>query len=172
MSDGLPVPTTSYSLYDLESVWRDQRGTERTLASLRGRPQLISLVYTNCTSICPFTVAAIQLVEQKAGDRAGYVLVSLDPARDSPARLAEYAAQRQLTSRWTLFSGAEGSVRELAALIGVKYRRMQDGEIDHSSTLTVLDAEGRVVAQFDQPDAVDRAAAVLLRFPAPPGPQP
>lgn len=168
----VPAPTAAYSLYDLGSTWRDQHGTKRTLASLRGRPQLLSLVYTSCTSICPFTVATIQRVEQQVGDRAGYVLVSMDPGRDSPGRLAAYAAEHRLSSRWMLFSGPEGSVRELAALIGVKYRRVASGEIDHSSTLTVLDADGRVVAQFDQADAVDRAAAVLMRFPASPGHQP
>jgi protein SCO1/2 len=57
-------------------------------------------------------------------------------------------------------------VRELAALVGVKYRRVADGEIDHSATLTVLDAEGRIVAQFDQADAVDRAAAAVRRLTA------
>lgn len=168
----VPAPITNYSLYDLGSEWRDQHGAERSLASLRGKPQLISLVYTSCASICPFTVAAMQLVEQKVGDRAGYVLVSLDPSNDSPERLAEYAAERQLTPRWTLLSGPEGSVRELAALIGVKYRQVASGEIDHSSTLTILDGDGRIVAQFDEADAVDRAAAVLMRFPAPAGPQP
>jgi cytochrome oxidase Cu insertion factor (SCO1/SenC/PrrC family) len=90
---------SAFSVYDLESVWRDQHGTERTLASLRGRPQVLSLVYTNCKSICPFTVAAMQLVEQQVGDQAGYVLVSLDPERDSPERLAAYAAERRLSSR-------------------------------------------------------------------------
>ncbi|HVZ48926.1 MAG TPA: SCO family protein [Gemmatimonadaceae bacterium] len=154
----------TYSVYDLESVWRDQRGAARTLGSLRGRPQVLSLIYTNCTSICPFTVAAIQLVEQQVGDQAGYVLVSLDPERDSPQRLAAYAAEHRLSSRWTLLSGPEGSVRELAALVGVKYRRVAEGEIDHSAVLLVLDANGRMVARFDQPDAVDRAAAEVRRL--------
>lgn len=167
--EGTPVATSSFSVYDLGATWRDQTGTARPLASLRGRPRLLSLVYTNCTSICPMTVAAMQEVEAKVGGRAGYVLVSLDPERDSPARLAEYARAHQLSDRWTLFSGAEDDVRALAALLHVQYRRVNANEIDHTTTLTILDADGRIVAQFDQADAVDRAAAVLLRFPAPPG---
>ncbi|MEA3247442.1 MAG: SCO family protein [Gemmatimonadota bacterium] len=161
------APPSSFSVYDLGATWRDQTGAARQLASLKGKPRLLSLVYTSCTSICPMTVAAMQEVEAKAGDRAGYVLVSLDPERDSPARLADYARQHQLSNRWTLFSGAENDVRELAALLHVQYRRVSPDEIDHSATLTILDADGRIVAQFDKADAVDRAAEVLLRFPVP-----
>ncbi len=158
---------SSFSVYDLAATWRDQTGAARTLASLQGKPRLLSLVYTSCTAICPMTVAAMQEVEARAGDRAGYVLVSLDPERDSPARLADYARQHQLSDRWTLLSGAENDVRELAALLHVQYRRVSPDEIDHTTTLTILDADGRIVAQFDKADAVDRAAEVLQRFPAP-----
>jgi hypothetical protein len=49
----------------------------------------------------------------------------------------------------------------------VQYRRVSPDEIDHTTTLTILDADGRIVAQFDKADAVDRAAEVLQRFPAP-----
>lgn len=161
------APPSAFSVYDLGATWRDQTGAARQLASLKGKPRLLSLVYTSCTSICPMTVAAMQEVEAKAGDRAAYVLVSLDPERDSPARLADYARQHQLSNRWTLFSGAENDVRELAALLHVQYRRVSPDEIDHSATLTILDADGRIVSQFDKADAVDRAAEVLLRFPTP-----
>lgn len=161
-------PPSAFSVYDLDATWRDQTGAARPLASLKGKPRLLSLVYTNCSSICPMTVAAMQEVEARAGDRAGYVLVSLDPERDSPARLADYARQHRLSDRWTLLSGAESDVRELAALLHVQYRRVSPDEIDHTTTLTILDADGRIVAQFDKADAVDRAAEVLLRFPAPP----
>lgn len=160
-----PQAATTFSVYDLDTRWRDAHGNERLLASLRGRPQVLALVYTHCTSVCPLTVSGLQRVEEEIGDRAGFVLVSMDPARDTPAQLSAYAAAYRLSSRWTLLAGPESSVRELTALIGAKYRRVAGGEIDHSSTLTVLDGDGRIVAQFDQADAAQRVAAVLKRFP-------
>ena len=153
--------SASFSLYDLGSTWRDQLSVSRTLSSLRGRPQVMALVYTNCTSTCPLTVSAMQQVEAQAGKDAGFVLVSLDPGRDSPARLAEFAKEHQLSVRWTLLSGDERSVRELAAAIGVKYRTVSPTEIVHTSTLTILDADGRMVAQYSETDAVDRAVRAL-----------
>jgi protein SCO1/2 len=158
------TPSGTFSVYDLGSTWHDQFATSRTLASLRGKPQVLALVYTNCTSTCPLTVSAMQEVEAKAGERAGFVLVSLDPARDSPARLAEFAKQRGLSAKWTLLSGDEKSVRELAAVLGVKYRTVSPTEIVHTSTLTILDADGRMVAQYSETDAVDRAVGALQRF--------
>ena len=153
------------SVYDLGSKWQDQAGTARTLGSLRGRAQVLALIYTNCTAICPMTVSAMQEVESKAGSAAGFVLVSMDPERDSPARLAEYAKQRTLSPRWTLLSGDENAVRELAAVLGVKYRTVSPTEIVHTSTLTILDANGRLAAQYSETDAVDRAVRALQRLP-------
>ncbi len=155
------LPPADYSLYDLDSRWTDQAGNERSLESLKGQPVLLSLVYTNCASICPMTVSAMQRVESNSGGSARFVLVSLDPQRDSPQRLAEFARLHGLSSRWTLLSGTETNVRELTALLRVQYRRVGPGEIDHAATLTVLDSDGRLVAQFDKADAVERATEVL-----------
>src|SRR6185295_10532735 len=58
---------SEFSLYDLKMTWHDASGAEKTLAALRGRPQVIALIYTNCTAICPMTVSAMQEVEAKAG---------------------------------------------------------------------------------------------------------
>jgi len=154
-----------FSVYDLNSKWQDQAGTARTLSSLRGRPQVLALIYTTCTAICPMTVSAMQEVESKAGPAAGFVLVSMDPERDSPARLAEYAKQRKLSPRWTLLSGGPSAVRELAAVLGVKYRSVSPTEIVHTSALTILDANGRRAAQYSETDAVDRAVRALQQLP-------
>jgi protein SCO1/2 len=161
---GAGADRSEFSLYDLDMTWRDATGAERTLAAQRGRPQVIALIYTNCTSICPMTVAAMQEVEARAGVDAAFVLVSLDPDRDSPARLAEFALQRRLSPRWTLLSGQEKDVRALAALLGVKYRKVSPTEIVHNSTLTILDADGHITAQYSEVDAVERAVRQLRRM--------
>ena len=154
----------NFSVYELDSKWRDASGRPRALSSMRGRPQVLALIYTSCTSVCPITVAIMQQVEARVGDRAGYLLVSLDPDRDSPARLAEFAKEHQLSARWTLLSGAEPDVRELAAVIGVQYRRVTSGQIDHTTSLTILDADGRVVAQHKDEHAGDEAVRTLMRM--------
>jgi protein SCO1 len=137
-----------YSVYDLDARWRDQAGTERELSSLRGRPQVVAMIYTHCSTTCPFTVAEMKRIERESPRDVGFVLVSLDPARDDPARLAAFAAERGLdASRWTLLDGSDDAVRELAAVLGVRYRRLSADELAHSNALTLLDAGGAVAWQ-------------------------
>jgi protein SCO1/2 len=74
--------------------------------------------------------------------------VSLDPARDDVERLAGYAAERALDpSRWTLLTGSDADVRDLAATLDVRYRRVTPEDLAHSNLITLLDGEGRVVRQ-------------------------
>ena len=80
----------------------------------------------------------------------GFVLVSLDPARDTPAQLAKFAASFRLDpAAWTLLTGDDEQVRELAALLGIRYRAEEDAQISHSNTYLVLDADGRMVHRQD-----------------------
>lgn len=153
-----------YSVYDLDAEWRDQQGRARTLASLRGRPQLVAMIYTHCATTCPLTVADMKRIERAAGAAdVGFLLVSLDPDRDSSARLAAFAREHDLApARWTLLSGRDDAdVRELAAALGVRYRRLSPDELAHSNTLTLLDASGEVAWQRAGPgDDADVVAAV------------
>ena len=174
---GRPVPAKAvdtamtsaerYSVYDLDARWRDQTGAARQLSSLRGRTRVIAMIYTRCSTTCPFTVAEMKRIEREAPGDAGFVLVSLDPARDDPARLAAFAAERALdASRWTLLDGSDDSVRELAAVLGVRYRRLSPEELAHSNALTVLDGDGVVAYQhagLDAADDVMKALASLQR---------
>ena len=93
---GSPATTDPdrYSVYDLDAHWRDQRGNARQLSSLRGRPQVVAMIYTHCSTTCPFTVAEMKRIERESPRDVGFVLVSLDPARDDPARLAAFASER------------------------------------------------------------------------------
>lgn len=160
-----PRPTAAardaFSVYDLEGGWRDQTGAPRSLASLRGAPVLLAMVYTHCTATCPLAVAELRRIAAlEPGVRL--VLVSLDPARDDPERLARYAADHALdASRWTLLTGSDSDVRDLAATLSVRYRRVTPDDLAHSNLITLLDREGRIVRQTSGP-MDDAAVAQLL----------
>lgn len=149
--EGLPADEPAdFSIYHAASVWTDQHGSERPLDSLAGRAQVVGMVYTNCGDACPRMLVDMKRIEGELGPelqgRVGFVLVTLDPERDKPERLAEYARGSRLDAeRWTLLHGEPGDILELAALLGVQYRQMSDGEFVHSNLLTILDGEGRVV---------------------------
>lgn len=139
-------------LYDLGSSWTTQQGDSIVLGDLAGRVRVVALVYTSCHGTCPLIVAELKRIEAavppgRVGE-VGFVLVSLDPARDTPGRLARWATDNHLDqARWTLLNGSDGTVRELAATLGVRYQVQPDGEVAHANVITVLDAGGLVVHQ-------------------------
>lgn len=141
-----------YSLYDLPSAWRDQRGAEVRLPALAGKVRVVAMVYTNCHATCPLIVGDLKRIEASLPadrrDDVGFVLVSLDPERDTPGRLAQWAARTQLDPmRWTLLNGDADAVREIAATLGVRYQPQGDAELAHTNAITVLDPTGAVVHQ-------------------------
>ncbi|MCB9683501.1 MAG: SCO family protein [Alphaproteobacteria bacterium] len=145
------------SMYELEVPLTASDGAATTLDVHRGHPVLVSMFYASCHSACPMLVQKVRAFEETLDDptRADLrvLLVSLDPARDDPAALQE-AAQRYGAdpARWVLAVPPEDRVRELAAVMGIQYRPGADGEIHHTSTLVLLDADGHPIARSEGAD--------------------
>lgn len=139
-----------HSLYHLDSEWWDQHGEARPLESLAGRAQIVSMVYTNCAFACPRIVGEMKRLEsmfvEEYGDRVGFVLFSIDPERDTPERLAEFAMDLRLDpARWTLLAAEESATEEMAAVLGIRYYRESPTDFAHTNMLALLDPTGQVV---------------------------
>jgi protein SCO1/2 len=153
MKPAEPLPGTS--IYNLTSSWTNQDGQRVSLESLRGTPAVVAMGYTRCKDICPMIVADMVAIEDRAKasslNGVHYAFFSLDSDIDTPEQLTAYAKDRGLDlGDWVLFNGDDKAVRELAAALGVRYRRDASGGFDHSAIITILDAQGRISAQ--QPD--------------------
>ncbi|HEX7243349.1 MAG TPA: SCO family protein [Longimicrobiaceae bacterium] len=153
--DAPPAASSSdFSVYELDSRWRDQEARDRDLGSLSGKARVVAMVYTRCAHTCPLIVSEMKHLEAALPaaerERVGFVLVSLDPARDTPAQLAEFAGSMRLDpARWTLLTGDGEAVRELAAVLGIRYRPEAGDRISHSNSYLVLDGAGRIVHRQD-----------------------
>ena len=172
-------PLPGDSVYQLELPLTTQAGRTVDWRSLRGKPVVVSMFYTSCQYICPLIVDSGKAIEREISPtqqkRLPILLISMDPARDTPAALNKVATQRKLDgSRWTLGSPPASKVRAVAGVLGIRYRQLADGEFNHTSALVLLDAEGRIVARTEQvgskpdPDfvaAVRRAANGKPRSP-------
>ncbi|HEY0969407.1 MAG TPA: SCO family protein [Gemmatimonadales bacterium] len=143
------APYYTGSIYDLGSSWTDQTGATRSLADMGGRVRVVAMIYASCTHTCPLILSDLKRLEGTLGARAAdvdFTLVTLDPARDTPEKLAEFARSSRLEApRWTLLNAGEDEVLELAAALGVRYRAGADGEIAHSNVYLVLDQAGTIV---------------------------
>lgn len=151
MDMGADEPTDE-SIYNVSSSWKNRYGHEVTLDSLRGKIQVVAMVYTHCEYACPRILADMKRIRDSLSEEAlestNFVIVSIDPERDTPSRLNTFAMENNLAdSQWTLLNGGQGDVLEIAALLGVKYKRISDTDFTHSNIITVLNREGEVVHQ-------------------------
>lgn len=145
-------PLSGESIYNLASRWRDQDGKSVELASLRGEPVVVAMAYTSCKDICPLIVANMVAIENQAKAKSltkvRFAFFSLDSQVDTPERLKAYAEEHNLDlSQWRLYHGDDHAVRELAAALGVRYRREASGGFDHANIITLLDADGNIALQ-------------------------
>ncbi len=158
---------TKESLYQLDVKFTDVAGRPFALGELRGRPVVLNMFFASCGYACPLTVADMQAIRAKLPaalrGKAAFVLVSFDVARDTPAVLKKYRDDRALDGQWTLLHGDDDAVRELAALLGVKYKQETGGMFSHSNIVTVLNAQGEIVHQrMGLKGGLDEAAAALV----------
>jgi protein SCO1/2 len=141
------------SVYALPMNLTDQDGRAVGLDVFRGKPVFIGMFYGTCPSACPMLISTIRRAMSELGPKAEaevrVLLVSFDPERDSPEALHAIAAQRGLDKRWRLASAPDDQVRELAAVLGIQYRRLPDGSFRHSSSILLLDRAGDIDTRFD-----------------------
>ena len=165
--DELPAAASGEgSLYDLDLALETTVGAA-TVDLHRGHPVLIAMFYASCQQACPMTIAKIQGIEARLSpaDRARLrvLLVSLDPDRDTIAALRELSTRHQLDDRWTVARTADPQVRELAAALGVRYRKLADGTIAHSTVIAMLDGEGIPRARVEGLGASDDALVAAIQ---------
>ena len=144
---------TDKSLYQLDSTWTNDAGQSLKLGNLQGPVQVVAMFFASCTYACPIIVHDMKRIEDALSEsvraKAGFTLVTIDPERDSPAALHSYRAAHKLrTDRWTLLHGTPDDTLELAALLGVKFKREATGQFAHSNLITILNSEGEIIHQL------------------------
>jgi protein SCO1/2 len=147
------TPLSDKSLYQLDSVWTSDVGTETRLAVLKGRPQVMAMFFSHCEYACPVLVHDMKRIEAALPEalkgKVDFALVSFDTERDSPSVLKAYREKEHLSVKnWSLFTGKADDVRELAALLGVNYQKDSKGQFAHSNLITILNAEGEIAYQL------------------------
>ncbi len=147
-----PAPSSGSSIYTLDSSWQTDTGGTLRLADLRGHPRVIAMFFTSCEGTCSLTVEHLKRIEASLPvdlrSGASFVLVSLDPVRDTPATLAKFRSENQLASdRWLLLRGDPAPTADLATALKVQYAKDPARRIRHASQITVLDDAGRIILQ-------------------------
>jgi cytochrome oxidase Cu insertion factor (SCO1/SenC/PrrC family) len=131
-----------------EFALTDHRGQPVSLASLRGRPVVVTFVYADCHASCPLLIARLKALDARSAPDVAFIAISLDPQRDTPASLAGAAVRWELGSRWHLLSGAPASVKDTLSAYGVQYAPLPDGEIAHENLVLIVDRRGRLAFTY------------------------
>jgi protein SCO1/2 len=127
-------------------------GRQVRLADYRGKPLLVSFVYTGCTSACPLTTrqvaAAVRAARAVVGTGAFHVLsIGFNLPQDSPEAMRDHALRFGLAGPgWDFVSPQPAQLRALLADFGFSYVPTSWG-YDHIAQVSVVDADGRIYRQ-------------------------
>ena len=124
----------------------DQRGDTVRLERFAGRPVVVAFAYGHCQTVCPLVVHdARRAVELARAKRPALVVVTLDPWRDTPARLPSIAAAWELPDDARLLGGSVDAVEGTLDAWGIVRRRDEStGEIVHPTAVHLVDRRGRL----------------------------
>lgn len=143
----------------------DPSGRPRALAEFRGKLVLVYFGYVHCPDVCPTDLARIGAMLRSLGGDAQAVqplFVTLDPERDTPAVLREYAAA--FHPQFIALRGSEAQTRRVATSYKVFYEKVPQADgyfIDHTPLTFLLDRNGRYIAFFPPGTPSDRMAVMV-----------
>jgi len=151
---------------------QDTAGNPVSLSRYRGRPLVISLVYTSCYHTCPALTRSLAQVTRVAREALGadsfaVITVGFDAPVDTPERMGEYAAGQGITlPHWDFLSGNGEQIKALTENVGFIFFPSPKG-FDHLAQLTLVDAEGRINRQiygdtFQPPQLVEPLKALIF----------
>lgn len=128
----------------------DHHGKTRTLADFKGKAVLLFFGYTHCPDVCLTMLSGLAMVQQRLGADAARVqvlFVTLDPARDTPEKLANFVTY--FHKDFLALSGDESAIARTAKEFKVIYAKHDTGSaagylLDHSAGVYGFDSNGRL----------------------------
>jgi protein SCO1/2 len=121
--------------------------------------------YTYCPDVCPTTLSVLNSIAQRLQDTdedIRFIMVTIDPARDTPERLAEYVTY--FNGDFIGVTGTEQNLEQLTRQLGILYTRVEpepgsEGYLmDHTAAVFLFDPDGRYHAVFSPPLSADKIA--------------
>ena len=113
----------------------------------------LTFIYTGCPDICPLLTQKMVDVQDELGAEFGpkiaFVSISLDPERDTPEVLKDYAQfWGAKLEGWSFLTGSPEAVGDVTRHYGVFFSKKEDGSVEHSQLTTLVDAYGQMRVQY------------------------
>jgi protein SCO1 len=153
---------TRVSLFSHHWIWTDESGQTVRFARWRGQPLIVASFYASCRATCVRTIQQMRKMQSRPEARgAQFLLVTLDPAADTPEVLREYKKAQDLPTGWHLLTGSESQTREFADALDIHVMDM-DVHRFHDGRIVWFDADGMPTRSFSG-WGVDQEAPVAAR---------
>ncbi|RWE70624.1 MAG: SCO family protein [Mesorhizobium sp.] len=124
-----------------------------SLHDFRGKVVAVSFIYTYCTDVCPMLTAHMASVQEKLGSAFGpkiaFISITVDPERDTPDVLKEYAQSFGADLKgWSFLTGDPAVVHEVGRKYGVIAKKAANGDVDHTLLTSLVDPGGILRVQY------------------------
>lgn len=131
----------------------DQDGRRLSLQDLRGKVLVLTFIFTECTDICPVLPQIIgrtdQFLTPVERENVRFVGISIDPRRDTPAKLTAFMRAQHLSpERWPLLTGSVAEATRAAADYGIAVKPDPRGDLLHNAVYILIDAKGNLRTEF------------------------
>ena len=118
---------------------RNQDGERVTMRELRGRPVIVTFLYTTCEDTCPAQAQVIRGALDQLGEEVPALAIAVDPPRDTPERARAFLAEQRATGRLDFVLGSRA---ELRPLWKGYFITSQTPASEHMARFTLVDARG------------------------------
>jgi protein SCO1 len=123
------------------------------LADFRGKVVAVTFIFTRCTETCPVLTPMMSFVQDRLGRDFGrkivFISVTVDPDRDTPEVLKEYAqAFGTDPAGWFFLTGSAEEIREVTRRYGVFAAKAENGSVDHTFLTSIIDSRGILRVQY------------------------
>jgi protein SCO1/2 len=130
-----------------------QDGTQVTLADFRGKVVAVTFIFTLCTQTCPVLTPMMSFVQDRLGSDFGtkiaFVSITVDPERDTPEVLKEYAqAFGADPAGWSFLTGDPAEIQGVTRRYGVYASKAANGDVDHTFLTSIVDPKGILRVQY------------------------
>ena len=130
-----------------------QDGKRFALRDLRGKVLAITFIFASCADTCPLLTAKMAGIQNRLGSNFGpkvyFVSITVDPERDTPEVLKQYAEGHKANSAgWAFLTGTPAEIRDVAQRYGIFYKKTPRGDVDHTFLTSLVDQSGILRVQY------------------------
>lgn len=140
---------------------RNQDGERITMRSLRGRPVVVTFLYTTCQDSCPIQAQTVRGALDDLGHDVPALAIAVDPPRDTPERAQAFLSKQRATGRIDFVLGSRAELQPLWKGYAIRPQSVTE---EHMARITLVDSRGYQRIGYPGAEATPERLAHDLRL--------